>query len=354
MNGKLPHIALVGDAIAQPLNFTNNKAIRHNFAAAAKEVLSHVADALAAEKRTFPIDAQILLVQKMAHTLCKRGQNYNEIARLNNEKQTIAALCVHTDIKAHPQQSLHKLLQGFDQAQALLRRREWEAHILKIGEVPTVLANIGPQQNHMLVELSTIEHLQQESAMLGHCIGTKFDKAALKAAGLIEDLPQAAQYLSYAIKLRHRELRIFSVRDVTGRSYATIAYTVLQNAITEIGGRERKISACVLDEILYQNEPKPTFGSIFHQEDQINSCRVTGFEPFFPVLCDAVWQLTQQLPVREIQQLPPIRTDYPTMLTRYGALQTIKLDSDVSVAIKTVGWTQPQPMRPKHLAPAMS
>ena len=105
---------------------------------------------------------------------------------------------------------------------------------------PPALFTIG---QHKLVELLTPRHLLKESAVLNHCVGTSYNDVALAHKGLNVGEPGAEDCLTYAIKIRTGQSRLFSLRTPRGMPLATIEYDVAVRRIVQIEGCPRKITA---------------------------------------------------------------------------------------------------------------
>jgi len=155
---------------------------------------------------------------------------------------------------------------------------------------PELVFNVG---DHKLVELKTPAHLRQDSAELGHCVGTLYNENALEDKGLKKGDEGAEEYLHYAIKLRNGESRIFSLRDQNDTPLATIEYKTDTKSIGQIDG------ARTIDQIegtTMINEPKT---------------------PFFNDLTESIYQLGKQLDLSGgIDYLSPVGDNM--ILTRHG------------------------------------
>lgn len=84
-----------------------------------------------------------------------------------------------------------------------------------------------------LVELTTAAHVHAEGQAMGHCMSWSVNVTALAKYGYpAEDDPKVLECLTYAIKLRSGELRLFSVRsNRTDKPRMTIAYNVKHKRI---------------------------------------------------------------------------------------------------------------------------
>lgn len=74
-----------------------------------------------------------------------------------------------------------------------------------------------------LVELTNGSHVHAEGEAVGHCMSSSFNVEALRKHGFPTGV-DALECLTYAVKLRSHELRIFSVRDPEDKALMTIAY----------------------------------------------------------------------------------------------------------------------------------
>lgn len=114
------------------------------------------------------------------------------------------------------------------------RDRQWQAAAKKqareaFAEPPRVgtIDRVG----FYLVELTNGAHVYREGRDLGHCMWYSVNKQVLMKHGFPVSGPAALACLTYAVKIRSGEVRIFSVRDPDGNAMMTIEYSPKQAAI---------------------------------------------------------------------------------------------------------------------------
>lgn len=95
------------------------------------------------------------------------------------------------------------------------------------------------QPGFYLVELTNGAHVHREGAAMGHCMASSVNRAVLMKVG--HDGRGSLEALTYAVKLRSRELRIFSVRDLADEPVLTIAYACKEERIQYVVGRYDRV-----------------------------------------------------------------------------------------------------------------
>jgi len=156
--------------------------------------------------------------------------------------------------------------------------------------------------NHVLYELFSPAHLKDESRALSHCIGTSYNAHLLKQRGLQRADPGAEFCLTYAVKIRNRQSRIFSLRTSAGRSLATVEYDVHERRIKQLQG---------------------------------NPIRIPRRAPFFADLCEALYQLSKDVDLSGgISELPDPNKVNPfyasgALLLRTGKYHRYRSDMDL-------------------------
>jgi hypothetical protein len=104
---------------------------------------------------------------------------------------------------------------------------------LRVGAVPIENRTLD------LVELTNAAHVHREGKSLEHCMYWSVNHEALEKHGYPKlGSPQSLECLTYAVKLRHGELRIFSVHLPSGRPKMTVAYNKKSKRVLAQGFRE--------------------------------------------------------------------------------------------------------------------
>jgi hypothetical protein len=111
------------------------------------------------------------------------------------------------------------------------------------GGEPVRVAELEWNPGFYFVELTTGLHVRDEGLALGHCMSWSLNREAVEKHGLPHaGSPEALECLTYAVKLRHRELRLFSLRGPTHNApLMTIAYSIDDKSITDtkaLGGAD--------------------------------------------------------------------------------------------------------------------
>lgn len=96
---------------------------------------------------------------------------------------------------------------------------------------PPFIANLD--DGFCLVELTNASHVQTEGNAVGHCMSSSFNVEALRKHGFPTGV-DAPECLTYAVKLRSHELRIFSVRDPEDKALMTIAYDCHEQSVSHL------------------------------------------------------------------------------------------------------------------------
>lgn len=112
---------------------------------------------------------------------------------------------------------------------AIRRFYHWQGEALRKAyaelEEPLWVADVpGPLRGCYVVELMNSAHVFHEGMALGHCLSWSVNVAAQKKRGYPSGGPEVLDCLTYAVKLRSRELRLFSVRGLKDQPVMTIAY----------------------------------------------------------------------------------------------------------------------------------
>mgnify|MGYP000264649399 FL=1 len=87
-----------------------------------------------------------------------------------------------------------------------------------------------------LVELTNGSHIHEEGEAMGHCMASSLNLDALRKRGFPTG-PEALECLTYAVKLRSGELRIFSVRKADSEPVLTIAYNCHEEIVSHLQAR---------------------------------------------------------------------------------------------------------------------
>lgn len=127
---------------------------------------------------------------------------------------------------------------------------------------------------YTLVELHTPSHLKAETLALDHCIGSRYNMAAIVQKNITRGTNEEDQYLQYAIKMRRGECRIFSLRAPDGMPVATMRYDKQSQSMIELEGKDVYIARSS-----------------------------THFKP----LCKALASISRLMPVAKIHGLPPLQ-----------------------------------------------
>lgn len=258
------------------VSFTGHTAVRQAFSGIVAQIVSNLHEAAI----DLTIGELTALIFKLAAHASKVGwqspQSIQNLAALSpslvdaiSEKRGALGARLNVDgmLRAHAIRS----------AQRLARKLRQQPD----SDPPTVILH-GNDTDYALVELTTPAHLIAESGAMGHCVGTLFAEGILRAKNLPKNHPDATWYLTYALKIRSRELRIFSLRH-RGKPCATIAYNQRRCRIDQIEARTRQL---------------------------------IGDEAFFPALCETAHALSRIIDIRRIRGVPPPCNE--TVLTKNG------------------------------------
>jgi hypothetical protein len=253
------------DGVGLPPRLFANDRVREAFAAAARTVCEIVARSI----KLTPA-RQMALVQIIANHRSYRGkQTARAYAGLVQRASELADAIIERPQVIDLRLNTRSILADHANSSAAAAQR-------LAGRATTTLPPtlIVPDADpaFTLVELTSAQHLQAESAALKHCVGTTHNSAALRAKGLQPTDPGAEEYLHYAIKIRQKKTRIFSLRH-KGRPVATVEYDVATQSIVQIEGNPRSI---------------------------------TGKESFFPALCRTLHALYAKVPLNSILGLPAL------------------------------------------------
>ena len=131
--------------------------------------------------------------------------------------------------------------------------RQWHAAARKAAREayadPPKVATID-RTGFYLVELTNGAHVYCEGHDMGHCMSTSINDNVLKRRGFPVGGPDALASLTYAVKIRSREVRIFSVRNPDGKAVMTIEYSPKRAAILFIAmsniGPKQDLSPAIL------------------------------------------------------------------------------------------------------------
>lgn len=85
-------------------------------------------------------------------------------------------------------------------------------------------------------EANDPRHLVYDSLILGHCVGTLYNRAALECAKLSRDHPKAIHYLHYWMKIKDGESRIITLIEA-GTPLVTVQFHVSTRSIVCAQGR---------------------------------------------------------------------------------------------------------------------
>ncbi|MFA5957071.1 hypothetical protein [Hyphomicrobium sp.] len=90
---------------------------------------------------------------------------------------------------------------------------------------------------YRLVELTNGAQIHAEGRALGHCMSWSINLDVMRQRGYPPNGdPEALECLTYAVKVRSGELRIFSLRDRRGIPIATIGYDTREKTIRRMEG----------------------------------------------------------------------------------------------------------------------
>lgn len=134
------------------------------------------------------------------------------------------------------------------------RERQWQAAAKKQARAeatePPLVGKID-RIGFYLVELTNGAHVYREGRELGHCMADSVNEQVLKKHGFPVSGPAALESLTYAVKIRTGEVRIFSVRNPDGQAVMTIEYCPKRAAITVMqtskNGRENDFDRSTLN-----------------------------------------------------------------------------------------------------------
>ena len=88
-----------------------------------------------------------------------------------------------------------------------------------------------------IAELTNAAHVYQEGSVLGHCMAWSVNREVLAQRGFPSG-DAALDCLTYAVKIRSGELRIFSVRSPDGAPLLTISYDPKSEILDRMEGRK--------------------------------------------------------------------------------------------------------------------
>lgn len=264
-------------------NFTKRGEVRAAFMTIADSIIGRVENNTG---KHLDDEHKAKLIYKLASYCNKQGwQTVEKLKKLDELAPNIAdaiaekpemimqALSIRQMLQAHDHRTNHK---AFELRRGLAENAE--------AACPPKIIAYADDHAYKLVELTHPDHLIAQSAGIkGCCVGTLYNEEALKRAGLSEKSPQAKYYLNYAISIRNKEARIFSLIGPDDKPLATIEYDTKSKTIEQIEAAPRKIR-------------KKT--------------------PFFPQLCQTLHALSGELGVEFIKGIPDVAKD--KLLTRNG------------------------------------
>ncbi|WP_372645892.1 hypothetical protein [Hyphomicrobium sp.] len=106
----------------------------------------------------------------------------------------------------------------------------------QLGEPPRV-AEVEYYPGYYLVELMNSRHVHAEGVALGHCMSWSLNQEALAKHGYPRpDTPEAMECLTYAMKIRYGELRLFSLRGPENKPLMSLSFSVAARHIEEMRG----------------------------------------------------------------------------------------------------------------------
>lgn len=221
------------------LSFTKQPEVRKSFLRACAAILAGTEERSGELTTTQTRD----LVKKLGHHTNERKlQTPERIGELEQQTETIAdAISEALSVEPNVLSGGRKLTTIIQQHRAISQAA---AAILVAMKKTSKQAFGAPEviyttsSGHKLVELTTPEHFREDTAALGHCLSTNYNTAALKEKGLTTGSPGSEQYLHYLMKLRAKEIRLFSLRAPDGTPRATMTYNLKKNAITEVSGKQ--------------------------------------------------------------------------------------------------------------------
>jgi hypothetical protein len=253
------------DQITRLLESSPLPAFRHDAAARALFISTAAAIAYETQGRIGSLsEAQLgKLVEKLLLYCSKKSWRTSQhMAELAAQAGTIADAFADSPEALTEDVSLSAVLKKHTQLNA--SRAAALTVELRTGDTPPVFLKNELYPGWHLTELFGPKHLIQQTRALGNCLGTSYNDGLLKEKGLTRTSSGADQYLTYAIKLRSKEIRLFSLHDAGGDIRASIQYSLKTSAISQVEGR-------------------------FKTPHQMDGC-------FYP-LCEALHLLAKKIPV---------------------------------------------------------
>ena len=314
------------------MNFTTNEKVR----AAFSEIVLDYLRSLARRDIRLSADGQRRLIRKLAHHCVRNqwqqldGEGTDKRFRLSNladQKDEIVDAFVYDRLAITDGRGIKEILW------AQTARKKCAASVTaRAGLGPALVFAHRQDPDYTLVELTAPEHLIAESDALLHCLGTRYNEKILEEKGLHPREPGSERYLDYAIAIRNKRLRIFSLR-YKGQPRVTLAYDVRREEIIEIEGGK----------VWDAGDPED-YGTEERDTNIKNSD--LALQNYFPALCAALYGLKTMMPIKRIRDLFELPNNMA--LTRDGdvlALEHCAEDDILLARIKVTGAETPEKLR---------
>ncbi len=226
VNAILAGKALDGSELPIRIPFTADADAR----LAASVILAHVLEALA---DSLSINQLTAITAKLLSHLSRSGAQTAETIRRFRINALVDALRDAPDLIA-ANTGIAGILRDHErrsrQAAAHLRRRA-------AADVPDGIA-LWQNGRWRLEEATDPRHLQLDSQVLKHCVGTLYSRPALRDSGLHARDPEASHCLHYWINIRCGKTRILTLTE-NGVPHVTLEYDVLRQAIVQMQDAKR-------------------------------------------------------------------------------------------------------------------